>query len=327
MSLLRDQCVQPSSGSGIRRDGETGRGGYYGSGSSDAQQGRSASNVLCPQNRGGFHGSAAQSAHVEQVRRATRAAAVSSPPHDTDEIAVRNPNLGLEALKEKKRQEDLERAAKRETARLKRQGEERKKEQEDEDALAECERQARQDVEVTKDGPQGGRVTYEGALIVRIAVHFGTAGVWTKIAEARSRGADIPLDPKRIYLLAHPDKCRLAEASDATAILNAQRPPEMVEASAKPTGRSSRLEEHPVTPAVAVPSPRSAPGVVAHSLPTAAATETGSAAEKRKDPDDGVLRTFAEIKELYKGTYSDEELEAYWRDDCTPIPKYNRRRG
>lgn len=114
---------------------------------------------------------------------------------------------------------------KREAARAKRQGEESKREIEDEQGLAECEEQARRDADADE------RVKYEAALVVRIAMRFGSSGAWLRVAEARARGAAIPLDPRRVYLLAHPDKCPLVEASDATAILNAQRPPEMTEVS------------------------------------------------------------------------------------------------
>ena len=38
-------------------------------------------------------------------------------------------------------------------------------------------------------------------------------------------GYDIPEDPRRVFLLVHPDKCPMPEATDATAIMNKQRPP------------------------------------------------------------------------------------------------------
>lgn len=182
--------------------------------------------VLAPTTAGRFSGSDVQRAHVEAMRRANLAEATAAPVDRTAELAVRS-DLGLEAIRERKQKEEDERNAKREAARTKRHNKETQREVEDMQALFDCEAQAQRDAATNE------RVKYEAALIVRIATRFAPGVVWMRIAEARSRGADIPMDPKGIYRLAHPDKCPLPEATDATAILNAQRPPEMTEVKAR----------------------------------------------------------------------------------------------
>lgn len=42
--------------------------------------------------------------------------------------------------------------------------------------------------------------------------------------------------------------------------------------------------------------------------------------ERRVDPDDGEARTLADMQTRYKGVYSDKEIEAYFFDECTPVP-------
>eukprot|EP00929_Paragymnodinium_shiwhaense_P031390 TRINITY_DN17594_c0_g1_i2.p1 TRINITY_DN17594_c0_g1~~TRINITY_DN17594_c0_g1_i2.p1 ORF type:complete len:369 (-),score=127.83 TRINITY_DN17594_c0_g1_i2:117-1223(-) len=206
------------------------------------------------------------------------------------EVAVRS-GLGLQAVEEKKRKEEEDRQAKREAARARRKGEVAKQEQEDVQAFADCEEQAYFDSENHE------RVKYEAALIVRLALRYGASNVWMKIAEARARGAAIPLDSRKVYLLAHPDKCPLPEATDATAILSSQRPPELTESSSKvASGESSRE-------------------AVAARL---AAKSTAAAEERRVDPDDGQLCTFAELMQKYSDTYTEEELTDYWKLDCKP---------
>ncbi|CAK0802563.1 unnamed protein product, partial [Prorocentrum cordatum] len=204
---------------------------------------------------------------------------------------------------EKKQREEEERQAKREAARARKKGEVGRKEAEDARAIEECEEQA------WEDGEANERVKYEAALIVRIATRFGSSGAWTKIAEARARGADIPLDARKVYLLAHPDKCPLAEAADATAILNAQRPPEMSESRAGGSGAGGVGTKEAVAARVAA---RRAGG-------GAAAGGSGDALATRVDPEDGQELSFQELVAKYKGTYSQEELVEYWGIECTPV--------
>ncbi|CAE7746598.1 unnamed protein product, partial [Symbiodinium sp. CCMP2456] len=125
--------------------------------------------------------------------------------------------------------------------------------------------------------------------------------VWTKIAEARARGSDLPLDPRKIYLLAHPDKCPLPEAADATAILNAQRPPEMTEARPRPAAKA---------PAKSAPAPAPAPEPAPAAAPEVeedAPVEEGE--EKRIDPDDSQELTFEELQEKYKSLWMAEDIQ------------------
>eukprot|EP00933_Yihiella_yeosuensis_P059466 TRINITY_DN6079_c0_g1_i1.p1 TRINITY_DN6079_c0_g1~~TRINITY_DN6079_c0_g1_i1.p1 ORF type:complete len:403 (+),score=124.53 TRINITY_DN6079_c0_g1_i1:74-1210(+) len=254
---------------------------------------------------GGFRGSDAQRRHVEMMRKSTAEAPPVAPP--TQDIAVKS-HLGLDALRERKRKEEEEKQAKREAARAKRRQEANQQEVEEEHALAECEAQAWNDSETME------RVKYEAALIVRIACRFGTSGVWTKLAEARARGADIPLDPRRIYVLAHPDKCPMPEASDATAILNAQRPPEMTEARPH---RPRPAAEPGATAAASTSSSTATDSAPAAEVSTQEAESTAQAdAEKRVDPDDQQELTFDELKRKYKDQYSAEEIEVYWQADC-----------
>jgi len=296
----------------------------------------------------------AQMAHVEAMRRATAEAKSEKPEGQVSAVANRS-CLGLEALKERKAIEEEERQLKRDAARAKRRNEASKKEVEDEAAIQECEEQA------TQDCVENARVKYKAALIVRIACKFGTSGVWMKIAEARARGANIPLDPRRIYLLAHPDKCPLAEASDATAILNAQRPPEMTEVKApkaapkkEPPAASAsapgpEATAHPVSEDVRQQkseaqtgyeercSRRAAQGVVAQeaqpelttrneerAAQEAQAEDKTRSEEKRVDPEDQLLCTLQELHQKYEGVYSPQEIEAYWKDECKPKPRTRR---
>lgn len=204
-------------------------GGSIASGSVPGSTSTAATRVMSMGVQGGFRGSSAQAAHIEAVRKANIDAAreKTSDSSTVSDVAVR-PGLGLKALEERKRKEEEERQAKRDKAREDKLNQVSRKKIEDGKALIECEEHAWCDSEAN------GRVKYEAALIVRIATCFGASGVWVKIAEARARGAEIPLDPKRIYLLAHPDKWPLELrqlASDATAVLNEQRPPEMSEST------------------------------------------------------------------------------------------------
>eukprot|EP00930_Biecheleria_cincta_P050376 TRINITY_DN3552_c0_g1_i1.p1 TRINITY_DN3552_c0_g1~~TRINITY_DN3552_c0_g1_i1.p1 ORF type:complete len:433 (+),score=108.28 TRINITY_DN3552_c0_g1_i1:41-1300(+) len=252
-------------------------GGRYGGGG--------AATVASP-GVGRFSGSDAQRAHVEAMRQSTKEAGPTAA--SCQEVSVKS-HLGLNALKERKKKEEEEKEAKREAARAKRHAEATKKEADDEKALEECEAQAWQDSEGME------RVRYEAALVVRIACRFGTAGVWTKLAEARARGADIPLDPRRIFVLAHPDKCPMPEASDATAILNAQRPPEMTEARPRPAAKAA---------AAGMPKPSPRP----------------KEEERRVDPEDDQELTMEELRAKYKSLYNPEDIEEYWKE-CQPVPK------
>lgn len=268
-----------------------------------------AARVLAPA-PGNFRGSDAQRAHVEAVRRAAAQEAASSPRQPAGEVAVRS-DLGLEALKERKRREEEEKNARREAARAKRRTDATQQEVEDEVALMECEEQARADAAANE------RVKYEAALIVRIAVRFGTSGVWMKIAEARARGAEIPLDPRRVYLLAHPDKCPLAEASDATAILNAQRPPEMTEVRTKPVSSSvAAAAAEKVAASKAARAPAAAE-VEPETAPDEEVQEEGE--ERRTDPEDGKEVTLDELRVKYKSCYTPEDIEEYWKTECQPL--------
>eukprot|EP00927_Polykrikos_kofoidii_P015981 TRINITY_DN17164_c0_g1_i1.p1 TRINITY_DN17164_c0_g1~~TRINITY_DN17164_c0_g1_i1.p1 ORF type:complete len:413 (-),score=82.83 TRINITY_DN17164_c0_g1_i1:75-1313(-) len=310
-----------------------GGGGFYGGGYSggSAHTPSSVTNINYPKPTGGFGGSSAQKAHVESMRAATAAAAKTERP--TCDVAVRS-GLGLEALRERKIKEELERQARRDAARSKRLNEETKKDREDEAQLEACENQAWDDVGQYE-------VKFEAALIVRIATTFGANSVWTKIAEARARGAEIPLDPRRVYLLAHPDKCRMPEASDATAILNAQRPPEMTEARPRAAGtttarppqtssvRTPKAEQSATAPAESeaneTPEAPQTPVNVAAPADTTSGAEVsvqqdvGDGEERRVDPEDGVTRSLAELHEKYKGVYIPEDVDTYWRLECTPL--------
>eukprot|EP00434_Breviolum_minutum_P023849 symbB.v1.2.021042.t1/scaffold1797.1/size100932/9 len=293
-------------GGGYYSAGETsqsgnGGGSYY---DSNKGQGRGASStvastmssghVASPGVRGGFHGSDAQRAHVEAMRRSVAESAPASMP--VQDVAVRS-HLGLNALKERKQREEEEKQAKREAARAKRRSEATQQEVADEQALAECEAQAWQDT----------------ALVVRIAIRFGSSSVWTKIAEARARGSELPLDPRRIYLLAHPDKCPLPEAADATAILNAQRPPEMTEARPRTIPKAAAKAS-----AAPAPAPAAAPA-----QETVEAADTGDGEvegeEVRLDPESGKEVTFQQLQEMYKVHWMPEDIEAYWASDCEPL--------
>lgn len=300
------------------------------------------------------------------MKKANAAAAKSSEGYqENSEVAVRS-GLGLDALRERKLKEELERQAKREAARAKRLNEETKKDVEDQQQIVECEQQARRDVEAAEEGSK--LLKYEAALIVRIACTFGAGGVWTKIAEARARGAEIPLDPRRVYLLAHPDKCPLEEASDATAILNAQRPPEMLEARARPSAAPSAASAQPArelspssaarearmearrrkaagdeeaaaprssptpasTAAASTATPTPQPSVAPAAEPAASVAEasaTASAAvveddgvERRIDPEDKAPCTLEELRKKYASLYTADDIQVYWRNDCTPLP-------
>eukprot|EP00931_Biecheleriopsis_adriatica_P020431 TRINITY_DN13658_c0_g1_i1.p1 TRINITY_DN13658_c0_g1~~TRINITY_DN13658_c0_g1_i1.p1 ORF type:complete len:314 (-),score=88.99 TRINITY_DN13658_c0_g1_i1:73-1014(-) len=271
-------------------------GGYSGSRPDDR---KGPATIMSPGVSGGFRGSDAQRAHIEAVRRLAAETGPAVKP--SEHVAVRS-NLGLAALKERKQKEEEEKQAKRDAARARRKNEATQQEAAEEQALEECEKQAWQDSETL------ARVKYEAALIVRIAIRFGTTGVWIKLAEARARGADLPLDPRRIYLLAHPDKCPMPEAADATAILNAQRPPEMTEARARPVAKAAAQAAVPKTPA-----PNPAPKV-----DRPKATQTANAEpEKRIDPEDEQELTLEELREKYKSLYVPEDIEEYWTE-CTP---------
>lgn len=316
--------------------GGDGGGGYRGANASrdsGVAYAGNATNVAYPAPSGGFHGSSAQSAHVEAMRRANAAEAKNKGQREEPETAVATRSgLGLEALKERKAKEEEDRQAKRDAARAKRRNEVSKKEADDEAAIQECEAQA------TWDCEQNPRLKYEAALIVRIANKFGSAGVWMKIAEARARGANIPLDPRRVYLLAHPDKCPLEEASDATAILNAQRPPEMTEVKIAPKAPAPKgAAAAAAPPSVAAATPAEAPTPSATEAPLAAAAPpaasaasaaaaTGSAQEEERkvDPEDGMVCSYEELLRKYEGLYTPEEMEVYWRDECKPKPRTRR---
>jgi len=298
---------------------------YYGSGgasgSASGAGGNRIGHVQGPMGGGGgnFRGSSTQAAHVEAMKKAMIQEAKQSSTATTSDVAVRS-GLGLAAVRERKAKEDAEREAKREAARAKRRNEATRQEAEDDQALAECEAQARMDSD-THDG-----VKYEAALIVRIANRFGSSGVWIKIAEARARGAEIPLDPRRIYLLAHPDKCRLPEASDATAILNAQRPPEMTEVKARPARPAGSVATDNMS---AAPVPAEEDAVGEHPSeafevrpPNARAARNISASEDelRIDPEDNKECTLQELRKKYEGMYSPEEIDEYWTHECRKKP-------
>jgi len=261
---------------------------------------------MAPTTGGRFSGSDAQRAHVDAMRRANMAEA-AAPAKVTQDVAVKS-HLGLDALKERKRKEEEDRRQKREAARAKRQGEESKREIEDEQGLAECEEQARRDADADE------RVKYEAALVVRIAMRFGSSGAWLRVAEARARGAAIPLDPRRVYLLAHPDKCPLVEASDATAILNAQRPPEMTEVRARTSAAVASNTAVATRPPAAEASDSPAPDEVAISA------ARPPKEERRVDPEDGAACTLEALTSKYSGTYTDEEIKDYWDYSCTRMP-------
>lgn len=269
--------------------------------------GSSVANVMAP-TVGRFSGSDAQRAHVAAIKRANEQASHSIPQPVSQELAVKS---HLDAIKERKAKEEEDRRLKRESARAKRHDETSKRDLEEEQALDECEAQAREDCE------SNAGLKYEAALVVRIAVRFGVSGAWMKISEARARGAEIPLDPRRIYLLAHPDKCRLPEAADATAILNAQRPPEMSEARLRPAARAAapavstaRTAEAAASEPVAQEAHFEAAPVDAH------LTCAPFAEERRQDPEDGELCTLTELQEKYQVQYTDDEIQVYWQHEC-----------
>lgn len=272
---------------------------------------------MAPSVAGGFRGSCAQSDHIKTAQAAQRAAANRPVEQISETLAVKS-GLGLAAVEERKQREEDERQAKREAARARRKGEVAQKEVQEEQAIVECEEQARRDSEQP-------RVGYEAALIVRIAEKFGESGVWMKIAEARARGANIPLDPRKIYLLAHPDKCPLEAAAGATAILNAQRPPEMTEVQSKApraapaTSDMTRPAPEPASKAV---PPAPAEPETARLAPASAAR--AAAEEQRIDPENGRSCTFQELQQKYAGMYSGKEIEEYWASECRLKPKSKR---
>jgi len=213
-------ALQPNSRG--RGSGYPSRGGAPSAGAGAPESTSGGSKVLAPTVVGGFHGSAAQAAHIAATKKSMAAQSQADEWKQTSELAKVS-GLGLKAVEERKQKEEEERERKREERRLQRLGQEKQKDEEAQKKLADCEERALCDSEAHET------VKYESALIVRIAVEFGASGVWMKIAEARARGAKIPLDARKVYLLAHPDRCHLPEATDATAILNQQRPPEMTE--------------------------------------------------------------------------------------------------
>lgn len=46
-----------------------------------------------------------------------------------------------------------------------------------------------------------------------------------------------------------------------------------------------------------------------------------AAMERRNDPHDGKTQTLQEMLQKYKGIYSKGEIEAYFKDECTAVPK------
>merc|ERR1711933_209196 len=145
------------------------------------------------------------------------------------------------------------------------------------------------------------------------------------IAEARARGASIPLDPRRIYLLAHPDKAppdaaeeMKAKFADATAILNAQRPPEMTEVKVpvrkpapapSPPAPKSGIDEVTPAPHVGVDEvakeSKEMPSTNATTSTVTAPERKGNTAdeEKRTAPEDGKLCSYNELCVKYASLY------------------------
>jgi len=319
------------SGRGSEQSGSSG-GGYYAGGgrggadNSGVAYAGNSTNVMYPAPSGGFHGSSVQQAHVEAMRKATAEANQKSKAEvEANLTLAKKSGLGLEALKERKAKEEEEKQAKREAARARRHNESTKKEAEDEAALQACEEMATADCGTVRS------LKYEAALIVHIATKFGESGVWMKIAEARARGANIPLDPRRIYLLAHPDKAPTdaseemkAKFADATAILNAQRPPEMTEVKVP-----VRLKASPP------PAPAHKEEVIEEIKETVSTNTTESTSAvpevkasavdgKRIDPEDGKACSYEELCAKYNGIYRPEEIEAYWKDECKAKPRSRR---
>lgn len=365
--LLQKQCGGPTEASSEARSVTESRGrgrgrGSSGSGRGSEQSGNSSgsyysgggrgnsnnsgisyagnsTNVMYPAPSGGFHGSSAQQAHVDAMRKATADDKKSRAEVEANLTLAKKSGLGLEALKERKAKEEEEKQAKRDAARARRHNESTKKEAEDEAALQTCEDMATSDCEVVRG------LKYEAALVVHIACKFGESGVWMKIAEARARGANIPLDPRRIYLLAHPDKAPTdaseemkARFADATAILNAQRPPEMTEVKAPLRPKASAPPAPaPMAPAeepneaqehvkVEPPESREMMATSAPANATSAPEAKGGilGEEKKIDPEDGKTCTYEELCAKYRGIYKPEEIDAYWKDECKAKPRTRR---
>mmetsp|Transcript_94585 Transcript_94585/g.149571 ORF Transcript_94585/g.149571 Transcript_94585/m.149571 type:complete len:350 (-) Transcript_94585:33-1082(-) len=327
-SVTQPQNRGRGRGSGSGRSSEQSGGsggGYYARGgrgvadNSGVAYAGNSTNVMYPAPSGGFHGSSVQQAHVEAMRKATVEANQKSKAEvEANLTLAKKSGLGLEALKERKAKEEEEKQAKREAARARRHNESTKKEAEDEAALQACEEMATADCEIVRS------LKYEAALIVHIATKFGESGVWMKIAEARARGANIPLDPRRIYLLAHPDKAPTdaseemkAKFADATAILNAQRPPEMTEV---------KIPVRPKAPKEEVIEEMKERVSTNTTESTSAAPEVKVSAvdEKRIDPEDGKACSYEELCAKYHGIYRPEEIEAYWKDECKAKPRSRR---
>lgn len=48
--------------------------------------------------------------------------------------------------------------------------------------------------------------------------------------------------------------------------------------------------------------------------------ETSLKPEKRWDPEDGQMKTFEELEACYRGQYVAAEIQAYWCEECMPVP-------
>eukprot|EP00913_Durusdinium_trenchii_P007608 g7149.t1 len=168
----------PQSGGGSYYDTHKATGGAAG-GSSTMSSGYVAS----PGVRGGFHGSDAQRAHVEAMRRSVEESAPASmPPERSD---ARKP-LSKKSLTSRRWLNVKHKRGKT----------------------------------VKAMSESSMKLLWWSELLSDLEVHqFGP--------RLRKRVQEVLNCP---WIHAHPDKCPLPEAADATAILNAQRPPEMTEA-------------------------------------------------------------------------------------------------
>merc|ERR1712107_898011 len=93
----------------------------------------------------------------------------------------------------------------------------------------------------------------------------------------------------------------MPEASDATAILNAQRPPEMTEAKPRPA--------------------KAKPEAQTSEAPAAKAADVSDlkGPDKRIDPEDDQELTLEELRVKYKSLYVLEDIEDYWKSECQPL--------
>ncbi len=152
----------------------------------------------------------------------------------------------------------------------------------------------------------------------------------------------IPDDPRRVFLLVHPDKCPMPEATDATAILNKQRPPGSSILGGGSTARVELLREGAeVMQTIRKTDPEDGLSYSLEELrgkmaaPPLSCTEEEilrywsdrctpapggflrPGLERRIDPEDQNAYSFEELRAKYQQTYAESEIREYWEEECS----------